>query len=125
MDSRLSPHGTHDSVAMTRLDAASSADELDRSITLIEDRLSQPCRHFAYPKALAPSPEADAEVRRRFRTASLAGNRVNVPGRTDPARLGRTPIKRTDDAGRFMDKVMVLTMAPMSILMALSETKLS
>ena len=96
---------THSHAVMTRLVATEAAAELDRSIALIEDRLGQPCRHFAYPKALAPSAEADREVRRRFVTAALAGNRVNVPLRTDLARLGRTPIKRSDTAGRFMRKL--------------------
>lgn len=96
---------THSHAVMTRLDAASAAAELDRSIGRIEEELDRPCRHFAYPKALAPSDEADREVRKRFTTAALAGNRVNVPGRTDPARLGRTPIKRSDGAGRFMSKL--------------------
>lgn len=96
---------THSHAVMTRLDAVTAAEELDRSIALIEDNLQQPCRHFAYPKALAPSTEADREVRRRFVTAALAGNRVNQPARTDLARLGRTPIKRSDDARRFMRKL--------------------
>lgn len=96
---------THSHAVMTRLGAQSAAQELDRSIGLIEERLQQPCRHFAYPKALAPSGEADREVRRRFATAALAGNRVNIPGRSDLARLGRTPVKRSDDARRFMRKL--------------------
>jgi peptidoglycan/xylan/chitin deacetylase (PgdA/CDA1 family) len=96
---------THSHAVMTRLGATDAARELDRSIGLIEDRLGQPCRHFAYPKALAPSVDADREVRKRFTTAALAGNRVNVPMRTDLARLGRTPIKRSDAAGRFMRKL--------------------
>lgn len=96
---------THSHAVMTRLDGASAAQELDRSVQRIEDELGVPCLHFAYPKALLPSAEADREVRRRFLSAALAGNRVNVPGRCDPARLGRTPIKRSDDAGRFMTKL--------------------
>jgi hypothetical protein len=90
---------------MTRLDARSAAQELDHSIKRIEDELGRPCHHFAYPKALPPSPDADREVRRRFRSAALAGNRLNLPGRCDPARLGRTPVKRSDDAGRFLTKL--------------------
>lgn len=96
---------THSHAVMTRLDTQHAAHELDRSIALIEEHLQRPCKHFAYPKALAPSMEADREVRRRFVTAALAGNRSNVPGRTDLARIGRTPIKRSDDARRFMKKL--------------------
>lgn len=96
---------THSHAVMTRLGAGEAAQELDRSKKRIEDEIGVSCEHFAYPKALPPSAEADREVRRRFRSAALAGNRVNVPGRCDPARLGRTPIKRSDDAGRFMAKL--------------------
>lgn len=96
---------THSHAVMTRLDTAAAAQELDRSIKRIEDELGVPCHHFAYPKALPPSVDADREVRRRFRSAALAGNRVNIPGRCDPARLGRTPIKRSDDTARFLQKL--------------------
>jgi len=96
---------THSHAVMSRVDSATAVAEVERSTRLIEDHLGQPCRHFAYPKALAPSAEADREVRRRFVTAALAGNRTNVPGRTDPGRLGRTPVKRTDSTGRFMRRV--------------------
>lgn len=96
---------THSHAVMSKLDARTAATELDRSIDRIETEIGQPCRHFAYPKALSASIEAEREVRRRFRSAALAGNRVNIPGRTDPARLGRTPIKRSDSAHRFASKV--------------------
>lgn len=96
---------THSHAVLSRVDAATAADEADRSIGLIEDRIGQACRHFAYPKALAPSAAADHEIRRRFRTAALAGNRMNVPGRADLGRLGRTPVQRRDDLTRFVAKV--------------------
>lgn len=96
---------THSHAVMTRLNGTDAASEVDRSIKLIEDRLGQSCRHFAYPKALVPSPGADREVRRRFATAALAGNRVNVPGLTDPGRLGRTPVKKSDSTARFLRRV--------------------
>jgi peptidoglycan/xylan/chitin deacetylase (PgdA/CDA1 family) len=95
---------THSHAVMARLDGPAAADELARSIDLIEQHLGTPCQHFAYPKALAPSAAADVEVRRRFRTAALAGNRVNVPGRSDPCRLGRTPVLRADGAAGFARK---------------------
>lgn len=95
---------THSHAVMRGLGAAEAAEELDRSIGLVEDHLGTRCAHFAYPKAIAPSPAADAAVRRRFRSAALAGNRVNVAGRTDPARLGRTPVQRADTAASFTRK---------------------
>ena len=81
------------------------ARELDRSSKLIEDRLGVSPRHFAYPKAVLGSPEAEAEVRRRFDTAAVAGTRPNVAGRTDPHRLRRSPIQRSDSMAHFERKV--------------------
>lgn len=96
---------THSHAVMARLDGATAREELDRSRGLIEERLGTACTHFAYPKALAPSSDAETAVRQRFTSAALAGNRVNRVGRTDPARLGRTPVKRTDSTKRFDAKV--------------------
>lgn len=91
---------THSHPVMHRLDAAATAQELDRSCGLIEDRLGVRARHFAYPRAVRPSTAAEAEVRSRFRSAALAGSRPNRPGRSDVHRLARTPVQR-DDADRF------------------------
>jgi peptidoglycan/xylan/chitin deacetylase (PgdA/CDA1 family) len=89
---------------LDRVDGPTTARELDRSIDLIGDRLSLPVGHFAYPKALAPSPGADAEVRRRFRSAALGGTMANAYGRTDPYRLSRSPIQVTDGMRWFRRK---------------------
>ena len=67
-------------------------EELERSIALIEEHLGRPCDHFAYPKGVAGTPAADAAVRRRFRSAALAGatNPYGAPIRTGwPARRSR------------------------------------
>ena len=90
---------THRHPEMHRMDAATAAAELDRSIDLIAEHLGAPPVHFAYPRAIAPSVCAEAEVRRRFRSAALAGSRVNRAG-CDLLALGRTPIQR-DDVDRF------------------------
>jgi peptidoglycan/xylan/chitin deacetylase (PgdA/CDA1 family) len=87
-----------------RIDATIAARELDRSIDLIGERLSLPVGHFAYPKAQAPSAEAEAEVRRRFRSAALAGTTANPYGHTDPYRLSRSPIQVTDGLHWFRRK---------------------
>jgi peptidoglycan/xylan/chitin deacetylase (PgdA/CDA1 family) len=93
---------THRVLARARADEAMM--ELDRSVGLIEDRLGFNARHFAYPKAIAPSPAAEVVVRRRFVTAALAGNRVNVAGRTDLHRLGRHGLTVADDLGAVARK---------------------
>jgi peptidoglycan/xylan/chitin deacetylase (PgdA/CDA1 family) len=87
-----------------RIDAATAARELDRSIDLIGERLDLPVAHFAYPKAQAPNAAAEAEVRRRFRSAALAGTTANAYGRTDPYRLSRSPIQVTDGMQWFRRK---------------------
>jgi peptidoglycan/xylan/chitin deacetylase (PgdA/CDA1 family) len=96
---------THTHRLLDRVDAATAADELDRSIELVGERLGVEARHFAYPKALAGSPAAQAEVRRRFRTAALAGTRLNRWSDHDPCALARTPIQVGDGLRWFERKV--------------------
>ena len=96
---------THTHALLDRLPPDQVADELDRSKQLIEDRLGQPCLDFAYPKALPPSPAADAAVRARFRSAALAGTRPNASGKTDVFRLSRSPIQRGDGVKYFEKKL--------------------
>jgi len=95
---------THSHALLDRLDPARLADELDRSIGLIGHNLGVEARHFAYPKALDPSAMADAAVRERFASASLAGTRANPPG-SDVFRLRRSPIQVLDADRWFGRKV--------------------
>ncbi len=95
---------THTHVLLDRLDPRRAAEDLDRSIGLIEDRLGLRPRHFAYPKALPGSPAADAAVRARFASAAVAGTRPNRYGRTDPYRLHRSPIQASDGMRWFRRK---------------------
>lgn len=95
---------THTHALLDRSGRAEVEHELDRSIGLIGDRLGVTARHFAYPKALAPSPMADHLVRDRFLSAALAGGRVNPYGRTDLGRLARTPIQVGDAPAWFARK---------------------
>lgn len=96
---------THTHRLLDRVERREAADELDRSIRLIEDRVGVTCNHFAYPKALRGSAPADEEVRRRFGTAALAGTRPNPYGRTDLFRLSRSPIQLGDGMRWFHRKV--------------------
>lgn len=95
---------THTHRLLDKLDGDALAEDLDRSIDLIGDRLGVRADHFAYPKAVPGSPAAEIAVRRRFRSASLAASRVNRPDRTDPHRLWRTPLQRSDSAELFACK---------------------
>ena len=96
---------THTHALLDRLPAGEVDLELDRSIDLIGERLHVECRHFAYPKALAGSPEADRAVRARFVSAALAGTRVNPYQKTDPCRLARSPLQVSDGLTYFARKV--------------------
>ncbi len=95
---------THDHLLLDRLEPGSVRLDLDRSIELLTTRLGERPAHFAYPKAVTGSPAAEIEVRRRFSSATLARSRVNVPGRSDPLQLWRTPIQRSDGFDHFRRK---------------------
>jgi peptidoglycan/xylan/chitin deacetylase (PgdA/CDA1 family) len=96
---------THTHALLDRAAPREVEQELDRSRKLIEDRLGVTADHFAYPKAVAGSPDADAAVRARFRSAALAGTRPNVYGATDPYRLARSPIQVSDGMRWFEAKL--------------------
>lgn len=96
---------THSHALLDRLPADEIADELDRSIGLIEDNLQVSPEHFAYPKALMPAPEADLAVRARFASAAIAGTRPNRFRGTDPFLLTRSPVQVGDGMTWFRRKV--------------------
>ncbi len=95
---------THTHRVMAGLSSAQAHDEVDRSVELIEDRLGVTPRHFAYPKAVAPTPAAEVVVRRRFASATLAGNRSASVG-DDVHRIGRHALTVGDDASTFRRKI--------------------
>lgn len=96
---------THTHALLDRVSRADAACELDRSIGAIEDHLGVRPQHFAYPKAVLGSPEAQAEVRRRFRTAAIARTRPNPWRGTDLHRLNRSPVQVVDGMEFFEHKV--------------------
>ncbi|MGI9621488.1 MAG: polysaccharide deacetylase family protein [Acidimicrobiales bacterium] len=95
---------THTHALLDRLEGPAVADELDKSIDAIGTHLGTAPRHFAYPKALPPSPAADVLVRERFGSAAIAGTRPNPYGSTDPYLLARSPIQRSDGMTWFRRK---------------------
>ena len=96
---------THRHRLLDRLPPDELADELDRSIELIGERLGRTAADFAYPKAVFGSRAADTAVRQRFRSAAVAGTRANVAGRTDVYRLARSPVQVADATTFFRRKV--------------------
>ncbi|MFO7591278.1 MAG: polysaccharide deacetylase family protein [Acidimicrobiia bacterium] len=95
---------THSHVLLDRVSGTVAADDLDRSISLIGDRLGVSPAHFAYPKAVLGCPDAQAAVRARFRSAAVAGTRPNRFGATDPYRLARSPVQVRDGMRWFTRK---------------------
>ncbi len=87
---------THAHLLLDREPPSVVAADLDRSIEVLGELTGGRPEHFAYPKALAASAANDVLVRERFVSAALAGTRPNRAGRTDPYRLARSPIQRSD-----------------------------
>jgi peptidoglycan/xylan/chitin deacetylase (PgdA/CDA1 family) len=96
---------THAHLLLDRCETDVAERDLDRSIELIGEHVGAAPAHFAYPKAVAGNPQTAALVARRFRSAALAGTRPNRYGATDPARLARSPIQRSDGMRWFRRKV--------------------
>jgi peptidoglycan/xylan/chitin deacetylase (PgdA/CDA1 family) len=96
---------THGHRLLDRLRSDEVASELDRSIELIGQHIGRRPLDFAYPKAVPGSAAADRAVRERFRSAALAGTHPNPLGTTDPYRLARSPIQRSDGMRWFERKV--------------------
>lgn len=95
---------THDHLLLDRLTPPQAERQLDRSIGLIEDRLSVRPRDFAYPKAVRASGSVERSVIDRFRSAAVASSAPNRPG-ADPHRLTRTPIQVSDGVRWFHRKL--------------------
>lgn len=96
---------THTHLLLDRADGPTAEAELDRSIELLRDRAGVDPLHFAYPKAVAPNPAAARAVRRRFRSAAVAGTRPNPYGSADPYRLFRSPVQTSDGMRWFLRKL--------------------
>lgn len=86
-------HTHPDLDTLARADAGAARAELAHSKELLEERLDRPVEHFAYPRARA-SAAAEREVRALYRSAVVAGGRVNQPLRFDPYRISRVPVRR-------------------------------
>lgn len=96
---------THNHVLLDRVDRATAQYELDTSNGRIGDELGIAPRHFAYPKAVRPSPEIEREVIARYESAALAGTRANTRVSFDPHRLARSPIQNADGWEGFVRKL--------------------
>lgn len=89
----LGSHG-HTGATLARASSTSASGEINRSIELIATRTGRTPAHFAYPRAMAGSPEAREVVREHFHSAMVGKGRSNPVGRTDIYRLVRFAIGR-------------------------------
>lgn len=96
---------THSHLVMDKATSAEAEEELRRSAGLIEERLTVPARHFAYPKGVYGGPRTEDLIRSRFASAALVNGRANAYGRSDPYRLNRTPVQQSDGMAYFERKV--------------------
>ncbi len=95
---------THDHRVMHRVSAETAEAQLQQSVDLISEHIGTPPEHFAYPKAVPGNRAARAAVAARFRSAALAGHRVNTD-HSSLQRLGRVPLSRGDSFDDFVAKV--------------------
>jgi len=105
MDSGLMTVGshTHSHVDVRRMGTDAVAEELDKCDRLIEERMGDPPRHFAYPWGYW-SDSAEKLVRERYETAALAAV-SSINAKTDPYRLPRIPIQKSDGIAFFKRKI--------------------
>lgn len=96
---------THTHRLLDRCSVAEVVDELDRSNARIAEEVGIVPQHFAYPKAVRAGGLAEREVKRRYRSAAIAGTRPNAPGQTDLYRLHRSPIQVADGWEGFQRKL--------------------
>lgn len=82
---------------------ALTEDELDAASEDIDKNLGVRPDHFAYTWGV-PVPGMEHELRCRFRSAATGTLGRNLPG-TDPIRLNRVPVRRTDPTEFFRAKL--------------------
>jgi peptidoglycan/xylan/chitin deacetylase (PgdA/CDA1 family) len=84
-------------------------EELRRSKDILEHRLERPIPDFCYPRALW-SRRVEKQVAVYYRSASIAGGRLNRPDRTRALRLSRLPVRR--DMPPDLEPVLARTVWP-------------
>jgi len=94
---------THAHLDLRHLSPEAIAEELDTSNRLITERTRQPPRHFTYPWGWW-SPAADSLVRERYESATVGGGGP-ILSTTDPYRIPRLPIQRSDGLTFFRHKI--------------------
>jgi peptidoglycan/xylan/chitin deacetylase (PgdA/CDA1 family) len=94
---------THRHPDLRFLSAEEAEEELSISDDLIQRRVGQAPRHFAYPYGYW-SPSADGAVRAKYASATLGGG-APVTAAADPLALHRLPIQLSDGVFFFRQKL--------------------
>lgn len=95
---------THRHVDLTRLSGSAIREELTRNQAVLEDRLGEAARHFAYPWGLV-TPHVRRIVGEFFETAVRGGCGKNVFNAMDLLELWRRPVQQSDGMWFFRLKV--------------------
>jgi peptidoglycan/xylan/chitin deacetylase (PgdA/CDA1 family) len=95
---------THSHAVMDKLGQDDADQELSRSAERLADELEAEARHFAYPKGVFGGAGTERRVARLYATAALADGGMNLYGDSDPLRLDRIPIQRSDGMRFFRHK---------------------
>lgn len=90
--------------AIDRLSPEQVTEEVERSLELFEKRTGRKPVHFAYPFGRW-SRQAEAVIRKFFRSAAIGEGAKNIPETFHPYRLRRTPVRRSDQMFWFRCKV--------------------
>jgi peptidoglycan/xylan/chitin deacetylase (PgdA/CDA1 family) len=94
---------THTHPDLRHLSRDRIADEFERSNRLIVERTGIVPRHFCYPKGYW-SADAEEEIADRYDTATLGAGHP-VTERTNPFRIHRVPVQRSDGEFFFKQKM--------------------
>jgi peptidoglycan/xylan/chitin deacetylase (PgdA/CDA1 family) len=84
---------THTHRDLDELSASEAAEECERSNDVLRARAGVEPDVFAYPRAVIGNADVVAE---RYRWAVGGDGTKNLPGRADPHRLSRTPVRASD-----------------------------
>ncbi len=84
---------THTHRDLDRLSAAEADEECERSNAVLLGRTGVAPDVFAYPRAVIGNEDV---VAKRYRWAVAGDGTKNLPGRVDPHRLSRTPVRASD-----------------------------
>lgn len=95
---------THSHFELPTLSDAAILDELDRCDSLLQEKLGQPMRHFAYPRGVW-NDRVEQLVKDRYATVALAGGGAIKSDSFLRYRIPRVPVLRSDGMRWFNARI--------------------